>query len=354
MRRNFPFALAIMLAMIDAGCATIGDPGGSPDGLPHGGTGEFRLLDSSETGIFGDPGTALVLRGPAIESAMPAGGHVFYATAPVLETPPMLPMDWPRNEVFWDAFEPRRIHRGVARTEGVGAFDFGGEVLAASETWEGAEVFDPWVAIDDDGTARLYYAADGGIGVAEAPSVDGTFTRVGSGPVLGPEAARTGAPRRPSVVRGIGGGWWMFFDAGGELRAARSDDGVSFTLADPLVFEGDDEGTSAEVAMTHPGAVTVETAAERQIVRLYFESVRADGTHMAYVAGSEDGTLFARHPRAVAPQSDMRFPAPLLVDDRVTLLYANLPFFGGAFQTRVLVVSVAPAGVSFVPEMPVE
>jgi hypothetical protein len=351
MKRVSPFALAVALAALDLSCASIGDPGGMSDGLPHGGTGEFRLLGSDETGIFGDPGTALILRGPAIESAMPVAGHLFYATAPVLETPPMLPMDWPTNEVFWDAFEPRRIHRGVARTEGVGAFDFGGEVLRASEAWEGTDVFDPWVTVDEDGTARLYYAAEGGIGLAEAPSVDGAFTKVGAGPVLGPEAALTGAPRRPSVVPGIGGGWWMFYDAGGELRAARSDDGRAFTAADALVFEGEDVGPSAEVAIAHPGAVTVETAGDRQLVRLYYESVRADGSHRAYVAGSDDGTHFVRYPRAVAPQVDMRFPVPLLVDDRVTLLYGNLPFFGGLFQTRVLVVSVAPAGVSFAPEM---
>jgi len=342
------------LALCDVACSSIGDPGGTPDGLPHGGTGQFRMLQRDETGISGPlAGRAIVLIDIAVESAMPAGGHLFYAQAPLLDEPPELPEDHPPGEVFWEAFGPRTIHRGAAREEGTGAYDYGPEVLAATEGWEGDEVFDPWAVVDDDGTARLYYAAAGGIGVAEASSVDGTFSRA-AGPIVAPEDAGGEPPRRPTVVRGVDGAWWMYFSAGGSLFAARSEDGVGFEVLDGLSFEHtegeSDEGASPEVAMIHPGAVRVETRAERALIRVYFESVREDGSHTTYVAGSEDGLAFVRHPRAVMEQTDVRFPAPLLLDERVTLLYESLPFFGGAYQTRAVAVAVSPAGDSFVPE----
>ncbi len=336
-----------LLALV-AACSTIGDPGGMPEGLPHGGTGAFRLLDTEETGIIASiPGWALVTR-DAMESACPAGGLLFYATAPELETPPMLPMDHPANEIYWPAFEPRRIHRGPTWTEGLGGFVAGPEVLAASEAWEGGEVFDPWVVVDGD-VARLYYAAAGGIGLAEAPSVEGAFTKVGGAPVV--EDAR-----RPSVIRGIDGAWWMYFERSGAIHAARSEDGRAFVAMGPITLRGEDAGEGTEVRVASPGAARVETAAERVLVRLYFESVR-DGiteeqeAHVFYVAGSTDGLVFERHPIPLLEQTDVRFPSPLLLDDRVTLLYGNLPYFGGGFLTRAVVVAVGPGGHRFAPEM---
>lgn len=341
---------ALAISLIVCGCSAIGDPGGQPDGLPHGGTGQFRLLDNPEVGIISSlPGRAMVLTNDAIESAMPAGGHLFYATAPDLATPPMLPADHPVNEIFWAAFEGRRIHRAAARDTGVGAFDAGGPVLVASETWEGGEVFDPWVVIDDDGTARLYYAAAGGIGVAEAPSVEGTFTRVVSDPIVADA-------RRPSVVRGPDDAWWMYFEADDGIEAARSDDGLAFTVMGPLTFVGEDVDDGVEIGMASPGAVRVDTRAGRVLIRLYFESLR-DGAvegrvaHRFHVAASEDSMVFVRHPRAAMEQTDIRFPAPLLLDDRVTLLYGNLPYSGGPFLTRAVVVAVGPSGQRFDPPM---
>ncbi len=338
--------LAPLLALVGA-CSTIGDPGGMPEGLPHGGTGAFRLLDGNEVGIVGSlPGRAMVLR-DAIEGAHPADGYLFYATARVLDEPPPLPDDQPPGDIFWPAFEPRRIHRGELREEGVGGYAAGPEVLAASEPWEGGEVFDPWVVVDG-GTARLYYAAAGGIGLAEAPSAGGTFTKV-PGPILDDG-------RRPSVIRGVDGALWMYFERGGAIHAARSDDGRAFTAMGPISLSGMDEGDGDELRVASPGAVRVDTRGDRSLVRLYFESVR-DGVvegaeaHLFYVAGSEDGVAFTRHPLPVMEQTDVRFPSPVLVDDRVTLLYGNLPFFGGAYLTRAVVVAVGPGGHRFAPEM---
>lgn len=344
-------ALFALLAATPA-CSTLGEQGSFPDAYPHGGTGQFRALESDEVGIF--DGRALALQGVAMDAAMVADGYLFYASARLLETPPEVPMDQPMNEVFWPAFEPRAIHRADPR-ENLG-FASGPVVFSASASWEGAEVFDPWVVVDDDGSARMYYAAEGGIGVAEAPSVDGAFTRVGDAPILGPDDAVSGAPRRPSVVRGIDGAWWMYFDAGGAIGIARSTDGVAFAridgdastaAIDPLILTGQDDRESPEIAIGSPGAAAVDTVVGRRLIRIYYESRREDGTVLPYVAGSADGVTFERHEIPVMDSTDVRFPAPVLVDDRTTLLYWNGPLTSSGRQTRALRASVSPASVHF-------
>lgn len=328
-------------------CSTIGDPGGSPDAYPHGGTGQFRVLATDEVG-----GATLALQNTAIDASMVAEGYLFYAAAPLLDAPPPVPEEHPPGEVFWDAFEPRAIYRAEPRDNP--GFSSGTQILAASESWEGGEVFDPWVVTDGD-RALMYYAAEGGVGVAEAPVAGGTFTRVGSGPIL--EAAGGATPRRPSVVRGTDGAFWMYFDEGGAIGVARSEDGVAFervdgdpstAAIDPLVITGEDLGDEPEVSVGMPGAVALDTPTGRRLVRVYYESRREDGTVSAYVAGSADGVTFERHELPVMEQTDVRFPAPVLLDDRVTLLYVNLRGTG-AYQTRALAAAVTPAAVSFAP-----
>ena len=340
--------MAALIASLPS-CSTIGDPGGSPDAYPHGGTGQFRRLTADEVGAAG---RAIDLSNVAIDGSMVADGYLFYAAAPLRDTPPEVPAEHPAREVFWDAFEPRAIHR--AEPQDNRGFSAGPQILAASESWEGGEVFDPWIVIDG-GRARLYYAAEGGVGLAEASSVDGTFTRVGSGPIL--EAAGDAAPRRPSVVLGADGAWWMYFDDGGAIGVARSEDGVDFERVDgdpstdaidPLVIGGEDLGEEPEVSVGMPGAAALDTATGRRLVRLYYESRREDGSVLAYVAGSTDGVTFERHEVPVMEQPDVRFPVPVLLDDRITLLYVNLPS-SGTYQTRLLGAAVSPATVSFAP-----
>ena len=330
-------------------CSTIGDPGGMPRIQPHGGTGQFRLLENGETGISGNPGRALALSRTVFQSGMAADARLFYASGRLLDMPPMLPVDFPENEVFFDAFEPLEIHRGEAREEGTGAFAFGPTVLSATEAWEGASLFDPWVFVDEDGTARLYYAAEAGIGLAEASSIDGTFAKIGSGPVLDATAAARGAPRRPSVIRGTDDAIWMYYDAGGEIRAARSDDGQSFTPMGPIVLVGEDEGISEETSIANPGALRVELNTGRTLIRLYFESIRDDGAHDIYVAGSEDGLAFERFVREVIDHDDTRFPSPLAIDRQTTFMYASHAAGAGEYETRSMVVSASPRTARFDP-----
>ncbi len=343
------------LLAVTPACSTLGEPGSFPDAYPHGGTGQVRRLTKDELGI--QDGRALSIASTAQDAAMVADGHLFYAAAPLSETAPPVPEDFPENEIYWDEFDARAIHRSPPRDNY--GFSPGTVVLEASASWEGSEVYDPWVAVDDDGRARLYYAAEGGIGVAEAPSVEGTFARVGDGPILGADAALNGVPRSPSVVRGVDGAWWMYYDAGGAIGVARSTDGVAFArmdgdpgtpAMDPISFSGDDMRTSPEVSVGAPGAVNVTTPVGRHLIRMYFESRREDGTVLAYVAGSEDGVAFERYTVPVAAEDDVRFLAPVIIDDRITVLYANVPRTSAGLQMRALVGFVSPAGASLAPE----
>ncbi|HEY8428540.1 MAG TPA: hypothetical protein VIL20_09210 [Sandaracinaceae bacterium] len=343
--------LAAALAGLPA-CSAIGDPGGMPRGYPHGGTGQFRPLEPDEVGIA--DGRAIALQNTAIEAAMVAGGFLYYAAAPRLDEPPEPPEGFPESEVLWDAFAPRAIFRSEPR-DNLG-FSRGTQVLAASEAWEGEEVFDPWAVIDGD-VVRLYYAAEGGIGVATSTG-GGAFARERA-PILDGDDALAGVPRRPSVVRGPDGAWWMYYDAGGAIGVARSEDGIAFAridadpstpAIDPIVIEGDDGRDTEELSVGHPGAVSLVTITGRHLVRVYFESRRDDGTILPYVAGSEDGVNFERHEVPIMAELDVRFPSPLLLDDRVTLLYANVPFRSGGHQMRKLIGAVSPAGESFAPD----
>lgn len=347
----------LLVAAALAGCSTLGDAGGSPDAYPHGGTGQFRTLEPAETGIRAG---AIALQRATLDSAMVSEGYLFYAAAPLSETPPEPPMDLPAGEVFWEAFEARRIHRTEPR-DARGFFP-GPVIFEASEPWEGAEVFDPWVVLGEDGVVRMYYAAEGGIGLATAGAIDGAFQRVRSSPLLDEEDAIAGAPRRPSVVRGVDGAWWMYYDAGGAIGIARSEDGERFEridgdpstgAIDPLVLHGEDLGEVPEVSVGMPGAAALDTSAGRRLVRLYYESRREDGSIHAYVAGSADGVVFERHEIPVMEASHLLAPAPVLVDDRVTLLYAGIPatarFAMQGYPSRSLSAAVSPASVRFDP-----
>ncbi len=333
-------------------CSTIGDRGGMAEGYPHGGTGQFRILDAEEVGVAGR--RLIALQNIATEAAMVADDYLFYTAAPRIDMPPEEPMDQPEGEIFWDAFEPRAIYRSEPRDD-LG-FSPGARVLAASQPWEGEEVFDPWVVVDGD-TVRMYYAAEGGIGVATAGAVDGSFTN-DDAPILDADDAFEGVPRRPSVVRGPDGAWWMYYDAGDAIGVARSEDGVSFAridgdastpAIDPIVPTGEDNELTVELSIGRPGAVSLETVTGRHLVRLYFESRRDDGTTLVYVAGGEDGVSFERHLVPVMAEEDVRFPSPRLLDARVTLLYASIPFRTGGYETRAIVGAVSPAGQSFAP-----
>lgn len=380
--------VAALVALFGAACSTLGSGPSQPEGLPHGGTGPFRLATADEVDVPPTPGgSTLFDRDRGVDNGMVAEGHLFYGGAvplPVEEPDAGMPdAGMPDDggvpddagaedagaedagaedagvedagmpdagpsgpfEVDWSAFEARRIYRSAPRAEGLG-FDAGSEVLVASEAWEGGFVHDPWALVLEDGRALLYYAAEGGIGLAEAPSVDGSFTRVGSGPVI------AGAVRRPSVVSARGTtsehAFLMYFEREGRIVAASSEDGRAWDELGPLELQplaARDERDSTEIAIGGPGALAARTPADRSVIRLYYESRRADGQILVAMAGSFDGVTFEQLAIPVVDDDALRWPAPRQLDPRVTLLYMQSERGGRGIERGALVVGIAPGGV---------
>lgn len=340
----------VLVAALAVACGTLGSEELEDLPHPHGGVGPFRPLDGEETGTATGPqGRVLAVRQAVDNGMVTESGWLFYAAADPMEGATM-PEDAPPTEVPWDLMEPRRIYRSEPGDEKAG-FPSGEEVLSASEPWEGEEITDPWaVATPDGGAVRLYYVGDGGVGVAEASSVDGGFTRL-AGPILEPEGDET--IRRPSVVYHQGR-WLMYYDAGdGRIGVAESADGVSFDrlvaaldLAEPPAEEGEVRELPPETGVGMPGVVAVTTPADRRVIRLYLESIREDGSVWISLAASLDGVEFDRLDRPVVEEEDRGDPAPYIVDDRTTLLYHTAPRVISGLQGRALVAGIAPRSVA--------
>lgn len=371
--RPVTIAVAGCLALLGAACSAIGSGPGQPEGLPHGGTGPFRLLTAAETLISPTPsGSTVNDRERGIENGMAAGGHLFYAGAAPLEieepdagmpdggvddggvaedagVPDAGAIDGGPTgplEVDWSLFEARRIYRSAPRAEGLG-FDAGDEVLAADETWEGGFVTDPWALVLQDGRALLYYVAEGGIGVAQAASIDGAFTRTGTRPII------AGDVRRPSVIdtRGTESdhAFLMYFERDGGIVVASSSDGLEFTeigsLSLPPLAPRDDRD-SVEIEIGAPGAIAAQTEAGRAVVRLYYESRRESGQVFVAMVGSFDGlTSFEQVAIPVVDDDDLRWPAPRQLDARISLLYLQTSRRVRGTERGALVVGVAPGGI---------
>jgi hypothetical protein len=341
----------VLVVLALTGCSLLGAEGSFPDGQPHGGTGTFRLLAPEEVGGLGaPPGRAVNERMEAIEAvAAPVGDTLFYTARAPLAEPADPPEGFPEDEVFPGAFGPRRIRRGARRPPIEGAeasfgFDAGPVVLEAAEAWEGGEVFDPW-ALARDGGVLLYYAAAGGIGVAVAASAEGAFARVGDGLLVA--TVDGDVPTHPSAVV-FGDGVLLFVSAGGGVHVAEGD-GRAFGAFRRLgVGPPDpDPDLAEEVALGAPGAVRVVSPAGVERVRVYVESIREGGARVFDLLGTDDGVSFVRLGRAVAPQTNLRGPAPEVFDARRTVLFASAPFRFGGLQRRAPVALMTPGGSTF-------
>jgi hypothetical protein len=342
-------ALAIAgLTLAFVACATLGDETAFPDIVQTSGVGPFRLLDATETGGFGAPRGRVLFSREAVGRAMMAEDLLFYPQAEVLDEPPERNPDLPEGVVDPAQVGPSAIHRGMAREvdgedvfEGAVSFDGGSAILEASESWEGDSLTDPWVHVAADGTARLYYAADGGIGVAEASSASGTFTKV-AGPVV------TDA-RAPTVVT-FAGETLLFFEAtdSGTIGFARSSDGRAFTEETRAL----DLELAGETALGAPGAVVATTPTGRTMVRLYFEAVTADDVTILSVAATEDLESWDRLETEIGILStveDAREPTPFLRDDGITVLLITRQNDSRGVEIRAICGASAPANLSLIP-----
>jgi hypothetical protein len=389
--------------MLGTGCSLLGTPASSPDGLPHAGVGPFRDLTTTENGLT-RPGAAVLLRNVAGERPMQAGLHLFYAAASTevpdagvpdagtddagaddggvdggaldagepLDAGPIDAGPEPEipDDIDWDALaEGRRIYRSPPSEENWGFFP--GTVVLAPEggpAWEGGYVTDPWAVETADG-ALLYYAAEGGIGVAEASAIDGTFTRVGTAPILG--LTGSDAPRCPAVVatEGLGfvpdlsqldGGpvdpgeflfesaaFYMVYELAGTIRIATSADGRAFTDRGAITIPAigtRDVRDGAEVSVGCPGVGIAEPNTGRRFLRVYYESRRDNGAVLVGLMATSNGSWFDFHPTPVISAYDHRMPAPRMVDARISLLFSWRPRVAMDRQVGELMVGVAPGG----------
>jgi hypothetical protein len=336
-------ALAVAAAIIACACGTIAEEELELVPAPHNGVGPFRPLDRAETGVPGSPAGRVINTRGAVATPMVADGHLFYAFAEPL--PDVMPPEMPGEAIDWSFFAPRAIHRALPGDERLG-FPTGSEILSAEAAWEGESVRDPWAIVLPNGRALLYYAGDGGIGLAEATSVSGSFTRAGETPILAPLAGETLA--RPSVVL-FEGTYFMYIEIGdGTIARAESSDGRTFTRAGTAdVFRDPVDGVPDEVAVAAPGAIVATTVSGRSFLRLYLESHRADGTRLVSLAGSADGRTFERLERPVVESPGSGEPGPTIVDERVSVLYYTAPAVQSGLQTRAIVGGVAPLSFTF-------
>ncbi|NOY90248.1 MAG: hypothetical protein GXP55_03490, partial [Deltaproteobacteria bacterium] len=169
---------ATILLTLLLGCATLGTETSFPSAVTTSGVGPFRQLERYETGAFrSPPGQAVNTGGLLVGNAAAGGGQLFYVAATPLDEPPERDPSLPSYAVDWAQADARAIYRaspsGFAgtlngRPVSLPGFDVGERVLEATQAWEGAAVFDPCPLVLPDGRLRLYYAAEGGIGVAEA------------------------------------------------------------------------------------------------------------------------------------------------------------------------------------------
>lgn len=341
---------ALVVLLVFAGCATLGDETAFPGPLQTTGVGPFRLFTADETNLIARPPGAVLIGDFATTGGMRTQEALWYAGAPVLDPVPERDPDVPEGEIDWAQFGARSILRAETRAEDMG-FVTSAAVLEASEPWEDGVVFDPWAYPLPDGRVRLYYAGAGGIGIAEGPA-SGPFVKL-PGPVL--EDARS-----PTVVQVGDGSFWMFFERGDGIARATSPDGLAFEVAEEAIDVGLIDPELGETRFAHPGAVFAVSPTGRETVRVYFEAHRTDGTQVLALAASLDGVSYDRLENPTLGSADgaddYRAPAPYLREDGVTLLYATAPktIRGSGAVARAIIGSVAPAFTQLVEPTPEE
>jgi hypothetical protein len=225
-------ALLFSVGLLAGGCATLGATAGGSTGLPSANMGPFRPLEKTEVlGIapFVLDGAGLPYREPAALPVDPANAASPNVYLYVVAT----------------AMSGTTTHDVLVRTRADDARSFYGTalddlngstapalVLSATLPWEGQDLTGP-SALYVGSRIFLYYAAAGGIGLAQ--STDGLhFVKVPT-PVLTPDPAvhwETTTPSAPSVAVLPNGTFDMMYSAGLSIGEATSTDGLHFARVD--------------------------------------------------------------------------------------------------------------------------
>jgi hypothetical protein len=292
------FTLVVSLAATFVACSMLGRETEFSPPISTSGVGPFRHLVTQETGLA--ESRILTATGFDARRGTVAGGVLFVDLESVTE-------------------------RAIYRAEPFGACrSYRNQVLVleATEVWEGASVREPFALMRADGSVRVYYAGDGGIGLAEAASPTSPLVKSTQNPILAGELSG------PTVIDDPDFGVLMYFAEGSRIYAARSDDGVSFTRVDgdastpaidplfdllpPEPVTEDGGVDESEIGHSLPGAVVGAMPSGRRTVRLYFTSVRADGSSVIAMGASLDGVEFERAESIILADDDASAPVPFL------------------------------------------
>lgn len=339
--KPFVFAAACGLG---AACGMGGyvSPGGHD--LPNAGLGPFRLLAPTES----ENGQAILVNG-SVDSSMVVQVDetqymLVYTSALIGERPAEDP-----TAPWLARYGARTIRRSEpnARPTFVGEID----VLSASAAWEGAEVFDPWMLRLPSGRMRLYYAAEGGIGVAESDTATGTFTRVGDGPVLATDDVDfdTTAPRHPSVIFD-GSRYVLYFATQTKVGVAFSADGLTWTDVREAPIEitvpGVDDPEIASFGA--PSALWKTPSVGAPYAHIFCEVRLADGTTRLSASGTRDHDTFdTTLIPPIGRGTNPGMPSALGWNDRTTFLYFTVDKTVGGGAGRALYASVSPGNERF-------
>jgi hypothetical protein len=180
--------------------------------------------------------------------------------------------------------------------------------LAADQPWEEGAVGAPSVTATPDGGLLMVYEAAGQVGAAL--SADGlSWTK---------EAAPLGAGHDPTAVY-----------AGEERLVYVADGGVIRRLGGEMVLQPSPGATAFDAAAVgEPTAAFGTTVAGRVWVGLFYAGTSAAGTTSIGFAGSDDGVAFTRPPRERSILTAARGvneggPAPVFLPDRAFLFYSR-------------------------------
>ncbi|WP_437616726.1 hypothetical protein WMF20_22540 [Sorangium sp. So ce834] len=340
--------------------------------MPNALAGPFREIDQEELGNsraaphvmndderFARDASVIDLDG---DPSTPAAAGFFAATLRPEDAPP----------------DPRAPPNAIVRYEAADGRSFGRSpvtVLAPELPWEGGTVAAP-SALLVGGEIWLYYAAEGGIGLAR--SEGGVAFAREPAPVLAPTAHGDGGwergaiPGSPGVVRLPDGSLRMFYVVAGEGGAsfvgeARSDDGLAWervgdgpALAPaPLPAAGASAGEDEpfdSAAVFDPAPVLAVSATGRPSLRVYYAGRDSAGRSAIGLAArfGHDGPL----QRAAAPV----FGASSALAPRAPWVAAH-PGFSLLFVTQAagtregedhpaVAAGVAPADASLPPPAP--
>ena len=337
-----------IVTLLALGCATQGDRWPLPSEVATSGTGPFRRLADSETGVPGLPLGRIVAQGDeAIESATPLQNRLLYVSASRNDTPSpeALPESWAIDPTY---FGPRRIYLSP-ESNSIGYMP-GTEIRIEStdtESFDG-EVFDPWLLTQEDGIHRLFFATANGVYVASSSTIEGPYR---SAVQLAENSGTSEVYRRPCAVIDPAGGYLLYLTVADSLAfvtldsALQASGEISPILIPAAPLANDD---SPESAVKHAGAIWATSPTGRTTLRMYFESHREDGSIRLGMMASSDGIEFERFPGRVYDDGDNpSFPVPLVDEQLATRLIVTRDHVVDNVQYRAPIALVTPGSVSY-------